>query len=92
LAPWLTAAKVVAWVSLVIVIDVAVGRALQLAAENLASRAVGSEVAQPADVVDARGGCLALDRYVHRNMTIDELHDLQDRLCPTLSEPQRTGN
>ena len=91
-APWLTVGKVVAWVSLVIVIDVAVGRALQLAAENIASRADTSEQAQPIDIVYARGACPALDRYVNRPMTIDELHDLQDKLCPTLSEPQRTGN
>jgi hypothetical protein len=92
LAPWLKAAKVVAWVSLVVVIDVTVGRALQLAAANLGSRAASSELAQPVDGVGAPGGCQALDKYVHRSMTIDELHDLQDGLCLTRSEPQRTGN
>ena len=90
--PWLTVGKVVAWVCLVIVIDVALGRALQLAAENIPNRADTSEQAQPIDIVYARGACPALDRYANRPMTIDELHDLQDQLCPTLSEPQRTGN
>jgi hypothetical protein len=88
----LTVAKVVACVFLVIVIDIAVGRALQLAAENLASAADASVQTQPMDVAYAPGACPALDKYVHRSMTIDELHDLQERLCPTLSEPQRSGN
>ena len=71
-----------------IVIGVAVGRAVQLAAENVPSRADTSEQAQPGDVVYAPGICSALDRYGNSPMTIDELHDLQDKLCPTLSEPQ----
>jgi hypothetical protein len=81
-----------AWVSLVIVIDVAVGRALQVATENIASRADASEQAPPMAIVYARGACPALDQHVNHTMTIDELHDLQDQLCPTLSEPQREGN
>jgi len=91
-APWLIVGKVIACVCLVILIDVALGRALQLAAENIASRADTSEQAQPVDIIYAPGTCPALDRYAHGSMTIDELHDLQDKLCPTLSEPQRTGN
>ena len=91
-AAWLTVGTVVACVCLVIVIDVALGRVLQLAAENIASRADTSEQAQPMDIIYARGTCPALDRYAHGSMTIDELHDLQDKLCPTLSEPQRMGN
>jgi len=91
-ALWLTVAKVVVWVSLVIVIDVAVGRALQLAAENIATADDASRPAPPMDVVNARSACPALDEYVHRSMTVDELHDLRDQVCPSLSEPQRTGN
>ena len=56
-APWLLVGKVVACLCLVIVIDVALGRALQLAAENIASRADTSEQAQPMDIVYARGAC-----------------------------------
>jgi hypothetical protein len=65
-----------------LVIEYAAGQALQVAAER----------ASPLDTLYASGTCPALDQYVHRALTIDELHDLQDQLCPTLSEPQRTGN
>src|SRR5262249_26721795 len=51
-ALWLTVAKVVVWVSLVIVIDVAVGRALQLAAENIATADDASRPAPPMVVVN----------------------------------------
>ncbi len=88
----LAVAKVVSWLCLVIVIAVAVGSALQLVAENIATRADANEQAQPVDLVDARRDCPAVNHYVNRGMTIDELHDLQDVLCPTMSEPQRTGN
>jgi hypothetical protein len=83
---------VAVWVCLIIVIGVASGGALQLAAEYVAGRADMRGQAQPLDTVYAQAGCPPLDRYVNRTMTIDELHDLQDQLCPTLSEPQRTGN
>jgi hypothetical protein len=90
--PWTAIAKVIVSVCLVIVIEVAVAHTLQLAAENTASRADASEMAPPIDILYARRICPALDQYVHRGLTIDELHDLQDQLCPTMSEPQRTGN
>jgi hypothetical protein len=92
-AAWLTVGKVVAWVSLVILIDVAIGRGRQLAAESISSGADASDQAHPVEIeiVYARGACPALDKYVDHTMTIDELHDLQDRLCPTLSDPQRSG-
>jgi hypothetical protein len=77
---------------LVLVIGIAVGRALQLAVENVDSRAELSEQQQFIDTVYSGRPCPALDQYVKRSMTLDELHDLQDQLCPTLSEPQRTGN
>jgi hypothetical protein len=38
--------------------------------------------AQRADVLYARGHCPALDSVVHRAMSIDELKDLKDQLCP----------
>jgi hypothetical protein len=84
--------RAVVWVCLVIVIEVTVGHALQVAAESIVSRAVESELASTMDSLGARGTCPALNRYVHGAMTIDDLHDLQDQLCPILSEPQRTGN
>ena len=90
--PRLAVGKVVVWVCLVIVLEVAVGHGLQLAAENTASRADASELAPPMDILDARGTCPALDQYVHRALTRDELRDLQEQPCPILSEPQRTGN
>ena len=89
---WLAIGKVVVWVCVVILIEVAVGHALQLAAENTASRADASELAPPMDILYARGFCPALDHYVHRPLTLDELRDLQEQLCPILSEPQRAGN
>ena len=70
----------------VIVIDMAVGMTLPIAAENVASRVDASEQAR---VVGPRGECPALNQVVQLGMTIDELHDLQDGLCPTLSEAQR---
>jgi hypothetical protein len=39
-----------------------------------------------------------LDSHVHGGMSIDDLNDLQDELCPApsanagLSDPERTGN
>ena len=42
------------------------------------------------DIVYARGTCPALDRYGN-GMTIDELHDLQDKLCPTRSNRNERG-
>jgi hypothetical protein len=89
---WLAVGKLVFWVCLVLVVEVGVGQALQLAAEHTVSRADANEQASPTDILYASGTCPALDRYVHYALTIDELHDLQDQLCPTLSEPQRTGN
>jgi hypothetical protein len=86
LAPWMTAWRVVAWVCLIIIIIVAVGRALQVGAETLAARGEASELAQPMQIVYAQGACPALDRYGHRTMTIDELDDLQNQLCPTMSQ------
>jgi hypothetical protein len=86
------ARKVLVWVCLVIAIEVALGYALQLAAENTVSRADANELAPPIDIPYTPGTCPALDRHVHRALTLDELHDLHDQLCPTLSEPQRTGN
>ncbi len=84
------------WLCLVIVIEVAVGHALQLAAANSIAPADTNVLALPMDLPSAQGTCPALDQYVvdyvHRALTIDELHDLQDQLCPALSEPQRTGN
>jgi hypothetical protein len=89
---WLAVPKVVVWVCLVLVIEVAVGQALQFAAEHTISRADADEQASPMDTFHAPGTCPVLDQHVHHALTIDELHDLQDQLCPTLSEPQRTGN
>jgi hypothetical protein len=77
---------------LVLVIEVGVGQALQLAAEHIISGADANAQASPMDTLYASPTCPALDHHVHRALTIDELHDLQDQLCPTLSEPQRTGN
>jgi hypothetical protein len=91
LALWRTVWLGIAWVTLIIIINVALGRVLQLAAENFASRAAASEPAQPIDAEYARGACPVLDRYVHRAISIDELHDLRDQLCPTLSEPRQRG-
>jgi hypothetical protein len=89
---WLAVGKLVVWVCLVFVIEVAIGQALQFATEHTISRADANEQASPMDTLYAAGTCAALDQYVHHDLTIDELHDLQDELCPTLSEPQRTGN
>jgi len=90
--PWLARGKVVVWLCLIIVVEVAVALALQLVAENSASRADVRELAPSPDILSAGSTCPALNEYVHHTMRIDELHDLQDQLCPTLSEPQRTGN
>ena len=59
---WLAVGKVVVWVCVVVLIEVAVGHALQLAAENTASRADASELAPPMDILYARGFCPALDQ------------------------------
>jgi hypothetical protein len=69
-----------------------VGQALQLAAEHIVSRADANAQASPMDTLYASPTCPAPDQHLHRALTIDELHDLQDQLCPMLSEPQRTGN
>jgi hypothetical protein len=65
--------------------SVVAGRALQLAAQNVAGFPDTSLQAQPVDVVYARAICRALDPYVNHAMTIDERDNLQDQLCPTLS-------
>jgi hypothetical protein len=44
------------------------------------------------DQVDAAERCPALNRYATGGMTIDELQDRKNLLCPTLSDPRRTGN
>jgi hypothetical protein len=84
--------KLVVRVCLVLVFVVAVGQALQFAAEYIISRADANELAPPLDTLYTPGTCPALDQSVHHALTIDELHDLQDQLCVVLSEPQRTGN
>ena len=88
----LAVGKLVVWVCLVFVIEVAIGQALQFATEHTISRADANEQASPMDTFYTSGTCPALDQHLHHALTIDELHDLQDQLCPTLSEPQRTGN
>jgi hypothetical protein len=61
---------------------------LQFAAEHKFSRADANGQVSPMDHgLYASGICRALDQYAHHALTIDELHDLQDQLCPTLSEP-----
>ena len=84
--------QIVAWVCLIVVIALAVGLALQIAAENTVSRADWSELTEPKDIAYTPGICSALDRHVNRSMTIDELRDLQDQLCSDLSEPRQTGD
>jgi len=89
---WLAAWKVVVWICLILVIEVGVGQVLQVAAEHTVRRADANEQAILMDTPYAPASCPAMNQYVHQALTIDELHDLQDQLCPTLSEPQRTGN
>jgi len=91
-AGWLRVAKVSAQVCLVVLAGVALALALQVVAVKVASRADASEMARPMDVLYARADCPALDDHPTSGMTLDQLHDLKDQLCPTLSEPQRTGN
>jgi hypothetical protein len=82
----------VVWVCLVMVIDVAVGHGMQLVVEKAINQsASASEQAREMDTY-AQGECPRLDEYVDRSMTIDELDDLRDQVCPTLSEPQRAAN
>jgi hypothetical protein len=69
-----------------------VGRALQSATENTVTRANGRELTEAMDIGYTRKACSALDRHVTRTMTLDELRDLQDQLCPDLSEPQYGAN
>jgi hypothetical protein len=76
----------------IVVIALAVGRALQIATENTVSRADGSELTEVMDTGYTRGACSALDRHGNRTLTIDELHDLQDQLCPDLAEPQQSAS
>ena len=90
-AEWSTLGQIVAWVCLVVVIALGVGRALQIATVNAVTRADESELILGKGIADTRGPCPALDEYVNRTMTIDELRDLQDRLCPDLSELQNSA-
>jgi len=88
--PLLPVWRAIVWLLLVIVIEIAVAHALQLATESVAARA--ETVAQTQAFESASDSCPALDRYATGMKSIDELHDLRDALCPTLSEPQRSGN
>lgn len=90
-ARWLAVWRAIACVCLVIVIGVAVARALQLYAESTVTRAEASEQGEVAAPIYADGACSPLDD-VRRTMTIDELHDLQDELCPLLADPRLTSN
>jgi hypothetical protein len=72
-----------------------VGRALQITSENTVSRAATGEMTGVINIGNKRGACTALDRHVNRTLTIDELHDLHDQLCPDLAdlaEPQQSAN
>ena len=88
---WSKVGQIVAWVCLIVLIALVVGRALQIATETTVTRADATELTQPIDM-HTRGACSPLDEYVNRTMTIDELRDLQDQLCPDLSEPQQSAN
>ena len=94
--PWLAIGKVLVWVFLVIVIEVAVGHALQPAAEHILSYGHANELPADLDILNEGEACPSLDQYVrnyvHRGLTIDELNDLRNQLCPTLAEPQLTSN
>jgi hypothetical protein len=54
----------------------------QLCATPLAGQSAMELRAEPTDIPYARGRCPQLDSFVHRSMTIDELNDLEDQLCP----------
>jgi hypothetical protein len=89
---WATIGRIVAWVSLVIAVDIGIGRSLQLGVENLASHPGASEQTQPMEIEYAREACPALNQYPGHPTSIDQLHDLQDQLCPTQLEPHPAGN
>jgi hypothetical protein len=59
---WLAVGKLVVWVCLVLVIEVAVGQALQLAAEHIISRADANAQASPMDTLYTSPTCPALDQ------------------------------
>ena len=82
--------RAIGWLVLVIVIELAVAHALQLATQSVAARA--EAVVQTQAFESAVKACPALDRYATGTQSIDELHDLKDALCPSLSEPERAGN
>jgi hypothetical protein len=74
----------VAWVCLIVVVALAVGLTLQIATQTMVTRADGTDLTQHLDT-HTRGACTPLDEYVNRTMTIDELRDLRDQLCPDVS-------
>jgi hypothetical protein len=77
---------------LIILIEVVAGRALQLGTEVVVSRVDASEKAWLMEVQSVRGACPTLDQYVQPSTTSYGLNNLQDQVCPVLSDPQRTGN
>jgi len=84
--------RVLVWMCLVLVIEVAVGHALQLVAANTIVPASAEVLAPAMDTPPSQGTCPALNRHVHRALTVDELHDLQDQLCPATADHPQTGN
>ena len=89
-APSLVVWRAIGWLLLVILIEVAVAHALQLATQSVAARA--EVVAHTQAAESGAESCPTLDRYAQRMTSIDELNDLKDALCPTRSAPQEPGS
>jgi hypothetical protein len=73
-------------------VAVAFERSVSVGDEAVASQAQLSEHVQASDTEAADGACAELNRYVNGSMTIDQLHDAQDQLCPALSDSQQDSN
>ena len=85
-ARWLTVGRVAAWMCFVVLVSVAVARALQVAADDMLTKRVErSEQTRLTEIESAPGVCPGLNQHATRMMTIDELHDLKDMLCPATS-------
>jgi hypothetical protein len=90
MAPLLSSAWIIVWLVSLVVVAVTMAHTLPL--DAVARTSSAEPQTQSVDIVKTEGSCAALNTQGNHRMTIDELHDLQDQLCPTLSDPQRTGN